>query len=220
VKEPHAKLIELAARRHLAPIGLHQRGRSRSWIDDRRWYAIIVEFQPSGLSKGTYLNVGAHFLWRTSGHSSFDLGYRVQGFVAFESEAQFAPEANRLAAAAAIEVERLRALLPGVQAAVTSMPSEADDWLAYHRAIALGLSGNSPQALEIFVRLGSPSDPRPWEANRATLCLELQRLLPTPAEFRAAVVRLITQQRHALRLSEIADPFSDTDAASTGAAVH
>src|SRR5262249_42510049 len=152
-----------------------RRGRSRTWIDDQRWYAIVVEFQPSGFSKGSYLNVGVHFLWKSSGDLSFDLGYRVRGFVAFESEAQFGPEADRLAAAAATEVERYRTLLTGVQAVITSIDSETDDWPAYHRAIALGLSGSSPQASEVFARLTSPSDPRPWEAERAALCLELQR---------------------------------------------
>src|SRR6202000_1719294 len=38
------------------PLGLERRGRSRTWIDDQRWYAIVVEFQPSGFSKGSYLN--------------------------------------------------------------------------------------------------------------------------------------------------------------------
>jgi hypothetical protein len=142
MKEPHSKLIELAARRHLTPMGIQRRGRSRIWIDDRRWYVIVVEFQPSSFSKGSYLNVGAHFLWRASGQPSFDLGYRLHGFVAFESESQFAPEADRLAAAAAIEVERLRTQLVGVQAVTTLIPSEAGGWPPYHRAIAFGLSGS------------------------------------------------------------------------------
>jgi len=88
-------------------------GRSRKRLDDQRWYATVIEFQPSGFGKGSYLNVGAHFLWRTTGHLSFDLGYRVNGFIRFESAAQFAPEAD---AAAATEVARLRALLIGAPA--------------------------------------------------------------------------------------------------------
>jgi hypothetical protein len=210
VKDPHAQLIDLAVSRHLMPLGLERRGRSRTWIDDQRWYAIVVEFQPSGFSKGSYLNVGAHFLWQTSGHLSFDLGYRVDSFVAFESESQFAPEADRLASAVAVEVERLRALLAGVHAAAESIPSEAEGWPAYNRAIALGLSENLPAASEIFARLGNPSDPHPWETELAARSLELQRLLETPTEFRAAVTRMIVQQRRALRLPEIAEPLINT----------
>lgn len=221
MKQPHSKLINLAAKRHLAPLGLTRIGRSRTWIDDQRWYAIVVEFQPSGFAKGSYLNVGAHFLWRTSGHLSFDLGYRVDGFIQFESEAQFAPEADRFAAAAATEVARLRTQLRSVQEVASSMPLDDNGWPSYHRAIALGLLGNVLHASAMFARLGDPSDPTPWQAELATLCLELQRRLQSPAEFRAVIVRIIKQQRTALRLPEISEPLTDTDVvAPAETAVH
>jgi hypothetical protein len=70
-----------------------------------------------------------------------------------------------------------------------------------------------PQASEILARLASPPDPHPGESERATLCLELQRSLATPPVFRNAVVRLVAEQRRALRLSEITEPFTDTDTA-------
>jgi len=221
MKQPHSKLLDLAAKHHLAPLGLARIGRSRTWLDDQRWYAIVVEFQPSGFGKGSYLNVGAHFLWRTSGHLSFDLGYRVGSFIRFESEAQFAPEADRLAAVAATETARLRALLIGVQAVASSIPAELDVWPSYHRAIALGLLGNALEASPIFTRLGVPLDPAPWQAELATLCRALQRLLGNPVEFRAAIVRIIKQQRSALRLPEISEPLTDTDVvAHTATVVH
>jgi hypothetical protein len=209
--QPHSKLLDLAAKQHLAPLGLKRKGRSRVWIGDQRWYAIVVEFQPSGYSKGSFLNVSAHFLWSASGHLSFDLGNRVEDFIEFVSEAQFAPEANRLAEAAAREVGRLRALLTGVQVVASSMPENSVCWPSYHRAIALGLAGDAVEASPIFMRLGNPSNPLPWEAERAKLCLEFQRLLAQPTEFRAVVNRLIQQQRSALRLPEVDQPFTDID---------
>jgi hypothetical protein len=50
------------------------------------------------------LNVGAHFLWSSGDSLSFDLGYRVEHCVDYESEDQFAPQAERLAKRAAQEV--------------------------------------------------------------------------------------------------------------------
>ena len=55
----HTKIITQAAREILRPKGLVQIGRSRLWTDDHGWWLINVEFQPSGVSKGSYLNVGA-----------------------------------------------------------------------------------------------------------------------------------------------------------------
>jgi hypothetical protein len=211
MKQPHSRLLDLAAKRHLAPMGLIRLGRSRIWLDDRRWYAIVVEFQPSGFRKGSYLNVGAHFLWQTSGHLSFDLGYLVESFVQFESEAQFAPEADRLAAAAATEVGRLKSVLVGVLAVANSLPPESDGWASYHRAIALGLCGVVVEASPIFARLGHPSDPLPWQAELATRCLELKSLLTKPTEFHSGIVRMIKQYRSALGLPQISEPLTHSD---------
>ena len=82
--EPHSRLLTEAARRHLRPLGVTQKARSRTWLDDRGWFVANVEFQPSGWSKGSYLNVGAHFLWTWNGFLSFDLGSRIEGFVPSE----------------------------------------------------------------------------------------------------------------------------------------
>lgn len=76
----HNRLIRDAAKRHLSLLGVQQRGRSRTWIDDRGWWLITVEFQPSSWSRGTYLNVGATWLWYFKNYLSFDLGYRIEGF--------------------------------------------------------------------------------------------------------------------------------------------
>lgn len=206
---PHSKLLNNAARAQLGPLGLRQKGRSRTWLDDRRWHVIVVEFQPSSWSKGSYLNVGAHFLWSHSGHISFDLGHRLNdGFAGFESESQFAPEADRLATAAASEVVRLRAALSNVND-VRALVTGPLLWSVYHRAIALGLSGSKQEASRAFDLLAKPAEPGPWHAAYGARCTELHSLLGDPMAFRSAVVRLINQQRLALRLPEIATPLTN-----------
>lgn len=83
----HNKIIAQAAREVLKPIGMFQKGQSRIWIDDNDWFLIVVEFQPSGWDKGSYLNVGIHYLWSNKDYISFDYGYRENEFVKFGDDA-------------------------------------------------------------------------------------------------------------------------------------
>ena len=118
---PQTKLLKGAARRVLRPLGFFQRGRSRLWIGDHGWWLVVVEFQPSGWSKGSYLNVAAMWLWFEKDYFSFDYGYRIGRFVPFKDEAQFAPLAENLARRAADEVGHYRSLF-------TSVHSAAQQW--------------------------------------------------------------------------------------------
>ena len=61
--EPHAKIIHAVAECILAPKGFFCKGSSRIWLQDHGWFLTVVEFQPSGFAKGTFVNVAMHFLW-------------------------------------------------------------------------------------------------------------------------------------------------------------
>jgi len=77
-QHPHTKLINAAAREILRPLGLVQAGRSRTWLDDRAWWLGNVEFQPSNLTRSSYLNVGVNWLLNIKDWLSFDFGHRVE----------------------------------------------------------------------------------------------------------------------------------------------
>lgn len=81
--EDHNKILNKAAAEILKPFGMFQKGRSRIWIDDNGWFLIIVEFQPSGWDKGSYLNVAVNYLWERKDYISFDYGHRENAFVPF-----------------------------------------------------------------------------------------------------------------------------------------
>ena len=91
----------------LQPLGFRRKGQSRLWGGDHGWWLAVVEFQPSGFRKGSYLNVAAHWLWSDGGYISFDLGSgadggsRVAEFEEYDSNEQFEAAAHRLAIAAA-----------------------------------------------------------------------------------------------------------------------
>ena len=82
----HNKIIRNAANSVLKPNGLFRKGTSRVWIDDNGWFLTVVEFQPSGWDRGSYLNVAVHFLWDDQDYLSFDYpcSSRVKDFVAFD----------------------------------------------------------------------------------------------------------------------------------------
>jgi hypothetical protein len=210
----HSKIIADAAKRNLSPIGLTRKGRSRVWMDDRGWYVTVVEFQPSGFSKGGYLNVGAHFLWSWSGHTSFDLGYRVNGFVRFAGNESFAAEIEQLAVEAVKEVERLRSVLvsPSVVAKVIPSNPNASSWDCYHQAVSLALSGETCESGKLFRGLAKPAleyysteSHRAYEVDRASRCEALASKLSDRRAFREAVIDLIVAQRKSLHLHECSD---------------
>jgi hypothetical protein len=67
----HSKLLTIAATEELGDLEMRRKGRSRKWPDDHGWWLGVVEFQPSSYSRGTYLNVGVHWLWTAGAHLRF-----------------------------------------------------------------------------------------------------------------------------------------------------
>lgn len=205
-ESPHARLLTLAAREMLAPLGCIQKGRSRTWLDDRGWFVTVIEFQPAGSSQGSYLNVGVHLLWNWSGHLSFDMIRRSEPFVRYMSDAQFGPEAARLASVAGAEVLSVRAGLrePSAVADVIQTRSDIAGWGAYHQAVSLALGGKGMAAQDLFRCMATPRAGEPaWLVELRQECSEFAELVAEPVAFRAKIERLIAAQRTALHLPAV-----------------
>jgi hypothetical protein len=185
----------------LSELGCRQQGRSRLWIADQRFWVIVIEFQPSGFSKGSYLNVGANWLWhgRASKYWSFDFGNRVAGFIKFENAVTFTPLAEQLAARAADEVHRLRDIfrtLPDIARQLASNAAAYSGWPAYHAAIAAGLVGDAATAQQLFQKAQQDlSDVIEWQAQLRQNCAALSAMLQDPVAYRRAIVDTIRQSR-------------------------
>ncbi|MCH5280037.1 MAG: hypothetical protein J1E61_01105 [Lachnospiraceae bacterium] len=80
------RILQKAAESVLVEEGLFQKGKSRMWIDDQGWFLVLVEFQPSGIEPGSYLNVGLSYLWSRRDYLSFDYGSRQHDFMAYEGD--------------------------------------------------------------------------------------------------------------------------------------
>ena len=213
---PHDRLIADAAKAVLRPLGFQRKGRSRLWFADHSWWLAVVEFQPSSWSKGSYLNVAAHWLWTDIGTISFDFGGRVEGFEEYSSDEQFATAAARLAVTAAEEAQRLTTMFSSLSATAKVLLTDARSqtrpasghpgWTAYNAGVAAGLVGRTDDATEMFGSvLDGPTDPTSVLHRAAD---HTSKLASDPTQLRREVVSIIQHQRDTLRLPpEGASPF-------------
>lgn len=198
-------VVAAAAREVLRPLGLVQRGRSRVWLDDHGWWLVVVEFQPSSWSQGTYLNVGAMWLWTPKNHLSFDHGSRVEGFEPLLDEGSFATVVRGLAVRAADEVHRLRSLFVDVRAVARTLAPglEGEGWACYHAAVAHALAGDTNSAKTGFRALSVPEPRDPsWLRELRVRAAELTDLCDRPAEFGRFIRAVVDRTRDALELPE------------------
>jgi hypothetical protein len=205
-KTEHSDTISRAAEMHLAPLGCKRVGRSRIWICDQRAWVIMVEFQPTSFSKGSYLNVAPSWLWYPKDHLSFDYGpMRVGGFIRFQSTEQFELEADALAQQAALAVTRLCKEFETAAAIVARLVKSAEDdecWKAYYAAVAAGLVGDTDTSLRLFAQVITSNGDAAWFAKLQNFCAEMASKLSDPNEFRKAVLAIIVQTRAQNKLSD------------------
>lgn len=205
---PHARLIQAAAKAVLKPLGCVQKGRSRTWLDDQSFWVGVVEFQPSSWGRGSYLNVGACWLWQEKDYLSFDAGaYRVESFTSYKNDEQFASVAQHLAERASEEVQKLRQCFPTpsrvcAELAKSPLRSIHDH---YHLAVSSGLAGHLDQSAQSFADVVSHAEERPWSVEIKRRAAELKRCLELGSGFEEEVMDTIRRTRVLLKLPARAD---------------
>lgn len=220
-----ARLIAAAARDHLQPLGLQRRRRTRNWFEDRNWWIIHVEFQPARGRTGTYLNVGAMWLWTDQDYWSFDEGSRLYWrddgsftstvplgqvgwttFLDFLSAEQFSCDIVTVADIAAQRVGELRAQFPDPRsvadylASRTTRADESQWWHAYHCGAAAGLSGDTVTASDRFGRIVPGELAVQWEQELARTAAQLNDLARDPHALSQRLGRMIEETRQRLKL--------------------
>ena len=206
----HNTLIAQAARTALRPVGCIQKGRSRIWLDDHHWWVTVVEFQPYGWSKGTYLNVGACWLWYTKDFLSFDDGYRVDSFTSGEDLEAFESAVEGVAARAKQEVLHFRqrfAALPAVAEHLNSKETRPSDVRShYHAGVSAGLVGRQAES-ERRLRAVLAAEERDveWVNNLKTECDRLLHLVNDAPAFRNHISSVVAASRAALKLKPCTD---------------
>jgi hypothetical protein len=207
-----SSILTRVARDVLGGIGVRQKGRSRLWIEDRGWWLIVVELQPSAWSQGSYLNVAGMWLWQRADHFHYDTpNARIHDHVDFRDEAQFEPAARRLVDLAARRVEELRAQwssLDAVAELLRSTPLMHGGWPEYHAGVAAALTGDVSRALSSFDSIAASERPDSpdWHKGLARLADELRERCADRAAFRAWASDVVAESRRLLGLDALPSP--------------
>jgi hypothetical protein len=207
----HSKLITDAARKILRPIGLFQKGRSRTWLGDHGWWLDVVEFQPTDWGKGSYLNVSCMWLWNVKPVISFDVGtIREESLHRFENEDQFAEVAAILARNAEHKVLDYRRLFHSVGAVSDFfLPcTEMMGWSAFNAAIAHGLSSRRDAALQLFAQCFNSVDVSiEWQKKVQEDAQYLASLINEPERFRREIAARVLRTRELHKLPTVPIDF-------------
>jgi hypothetical protein len=229
----HNGLLKRVAAEQLEPLGLYQLGRSRSWVDDHDWWAILVAFGPSGFGRGTYLNVGVSLLWRpdpVQAALAFDLDMKDRWktpmgrfeapFIEARRPDWFERDVRAFAEGAIGHLGALRSRPNDMRSFIARLDGSDRFWDRYHRAIGRGLlrdQGGSARDFAMVI-----SEPNPYDADWIVDAQEnarlLSDLLPTPAEFDVQIAGQIVDFREKVRLRDHPQDAIQAalDAASSG----
>lgn len=184
-------------------MGLTQKGRSRTWLDDHGWWLCVVEFQPSDWSRGTYLNVGCCWLWQVKSYLSFDEGHRAEGFTGFENVEQFSPVSDQLAHHAAELVCRYRKMFANVEAVARYYIRSGPEgfWQKFNAAVACALADQSKDAHRQFSELRRfGHDSRDWVVAALSDAKHLDSIADDIVRFRDIVLERVRRTRELLKL--------------------
>jgi hypothetical protein len=188
----HEAILQRVMREAFRPHGLLQKGRSRVWFGDRGWWVTVVELQPSGWSKGSYLNVGAMWLVYPQQHVTFHDGYRRGGneFLEFKDAAQFETGARGLCASAIDVVDDLKRRICSYSDAYSrqeellteerARAGPAGPWNLFYTALFGLLTGHRQRAVELTTTL--QEYPAQWEWEHSMKAIALQTLQASDVE--------------------------------------
>lgn len=161
--KPHEKIINDVAKSILTPEGFFRKGTSRVWLEDNGYYMTQIEFQPSGFSKGSYLNVGVSFLWEATevlnGTLAFDYRYRAPevSFISYNgNDEKFLIQMEKFAEKGleiSIEYRKFRSLTYAKQALKQQFDSVNEQrlfWEVYQLAMLCFLIGDFEEGKNYF----------------------------------------------------------------------
>jgi hypothetical protein len=175
---------------------------------------LLVEFQPSGFGKGSYLNIAASWLWYPDSDSQFDYVRRASGLVPFQSLEQFQPEAERLTKLAAAEAAKLDKKFTSLEDIANHLREQTKDprlsqnpWTLYHAAIVAALTEDRKFSLKCFSDLANQKAQTDWHKKMQDEAAVLAKLVPESERFRTAILANIAETRARLRLPPLSDRF-------------
>ena len=201
----HNKLLKKIAKERLKPLGIVQKGQSRTFLYDKGWFTIVIEFQPSSWSKGTYLNIGVDFNFYPRDYFAFAYGYRETSFGEFTDEEQFAKLVNGLCDLTLKRVQELDQKFIDVWTALTTADKEKgnDIWRIYEVAVLNILTSNFDRARKLLGKVSKTKCEHDWEFDRKKRADELLDWLKENPTSLDKIKNIIRETRQLKKLPEM-----------------
>lgn len=197
----HNKLLKNIAKKRLSPYDIYQHGKSRIFLYDNGWWIIIIEFQPSSFSKGTYLNIGINFNFYPNDSFAFSYGHREKNLEEAENEVLFEKIINDYCDYTIKKVEKLKYKFRNVHAAIkTFKKQEFDSWDHFDLAMLYGITGQlnrSRRRLKKVIREKCEHD---FEIERRKVAKEILPWLGNHQMFLENIKALIIKTRQLKKL--------------------
>jgi hypothetical protein len=221
------QMVVAAVQAEMLPLGLKRHRRTRTWVEDRGWWLLLV-VADRARSGETRLAVAAKFLWGPMPEFTYDLGgplfWREEtGDFATErphdghvwvngirhvQDDQFAAALSQVSGIARQRVLQLRQQLaaPGDVARILSAPqsriSATSWWHAFHTGAAAGLSGDADLARKQFDRIRPDRLAVEWERELGRRAATLKALADDPEALFHRLRNDIADMRTRLGLSD------------------
>jgi hypothetical protein len=200
----HNKLIAQKAKEHLKPIGFVRSGKSRVWYKDNGWWSVIIEFQPSSWSKGTYVNVSvSHLLYEQCGWT-FNIPERLRGFASVEDDMDFEGKVEGMASQAANRAEELHNKYSVVENSIDwyAGSERRSIWDDYYSGILFSFNGDFEAAGNYFSAIVESEYSRIWEKAVQIRALELKHMLAFPDLYISTIKGIVLRTRNLMCLND------------------
>jgi len=178
------------------------KGNSRSFIQDHGWYIINIEFQPSGFSKGTHLNIGVQCVFYPKNHFAFSYGYREKDFKAAENEEQFSIIIHSYCDHIITTVSHLNGKFCSLRAAARTMIFNypLTQWSSFDIGIVLGLTNKRVMAWMFLKWLTLQKCSHDYELERREYARGVLAWLKDTSTFSKNVAAIIAESRRLKKL--------------------
>ncbi|WDF75388.1 hypothetical protein PQ469_15970 [Mucilaginibacter sp. KACC 22773] len=193
----HNKLLKKITKQRLSTYGIVQKGTSRTFLKDHGWYTIVIEFQPSGFGKGTYLNVGVDLNFYPQQHLSFSYDYRQKEFREAKNEDQYTEIVIDFCNFAIKKTQKLETDFSDIGTAIeTVKKSDSKElWNKYNLAILYGLMGNLPKSRRLLNEIREKKYQYDYEFERQKVVISILTCMDEFEPFINKIQDIITQTR-------------------------
>jgi hypothetical protein len=198
----HNRLLKQIAREKFQPYGIVQQGKSRTFLYDNGWWTVVVEFQASSFSRGTYLNIGVDLNFYPRDYFAFTYGSREKGFEQAKDEAHFVHIIGEYCDFAINKVAELKSKFKDVPTAINSFKTgvSGDSWDLFNLAILHGLAGNFGECKKHLTAIRNRKCEYDYELKRLDLVKEILTWLDDTQSFRGKIGGLINRARQLKKL--------------------